>query len=508
LSTIYAPMGTYPSFAFAPADDAVIIWAAGGIWRVPLRRNADGEKAAHGPPERIEFTAHIEKRLAETRSDTTDVLALETADTMRAHAFDDLRADERGQRVLFHSAGRTYVHAVRGGRGGTATPQELPRLHADKAYYAPAFVPGSAALVLHARWDDAAFSTFELADLESGRSWELAGLPRGRYRAPALCTCAGSRRTLAFARTAGDVLTGAVVATAHPGIYLADVDLAPALAGHSGNATLALTNVRFLTADADPADDKLRLRFADGAATLVVEGASAAFTLDLARGPDALGRLARTDLAAGRAATQVALSAARGAHALAAFVDYRHVYVAPAPRKDADERLWSKPGNATRGLARLSLHGGHDLAWSGDGKRLFWFLGRSPFPSREDVRPDRRTQGPICTASRCPSSPAASPRLRTTRRRSAPAARPRGSTLSSSSRSTAPTSRASSTTRAARRCCARHLERDAPDHAHRHARGPHPRRRPRPPRRRDRGRVWWGRGTRRARCGPARRGDH
>jgi len=40
-----------------------------------------------------------------------------------------------------------------------------------------------------------------------------------------------------------------------------------------------------------------------------------------------------------------------------------------------DEPVWSKPANATKGLMRLSVDGGHDITWSRDGKKLFWFLG-------------------------------------------------------------------------------------------------------------------------------------
>ena len=56
-----------------------------------------------------------------------------------------------------------------------------------------------------------------------------------------------------------------------------------------------------------------------------------------------------------------------------AVVDFFHVYYAPAVK--ADDAVWSKPANATKGLTRLSLDGGHSLAWSGDGSKLFWFLG-------------------------------------------------------------------------------------------------------------------------------------
>ena len=45
------------------------------------------------------------------------------------------------------------------------------------------------------------------------------------------------------------------------------------------------------------------------------------------------------------------------------------------PNVTTDNPIWSKPGNATRHLVRLSLDGGHDVIWSADGTRLSWFLG-------------------------------------------------------------------------------------------------------------------------------------
>lgn len=83
LAVVSAPMGTYPSFAFTPADDAIIIWAAGQIYHVPLATNAVGERVSGGKPQAIPFIAHIEKRLAETRSSKIDIKTTETADTQR-----------------------------------------------------------------------------------------------------------------------------------------------------------------------------------------------------------------------------------------------------------------------------------------------------------------------------------------------------------------------------------------------------------------------------------------
>ncbi|KAG8966486.1 hypothetical protein FRB90_010956, partial [Tulasnella sp. 427] len=64
---IFAPMGTYPSFAFTPKDDGIVIWAAGSLWHVPLAVNADGERVRNGEVTKIHFKATIEKHIAETR---------------------------------------------------------------------------------------------------------------------------------------------------------------------------------------------------------------------------------------------------------------------------------------------------------------------------------------------------------------------------------------------------------------------------------------------------------
>jgi hypothetical protein len=58
-----------------------------------------------------------------------------------------------------------------------------------------------------------------------------------------------------------------------------------------------------------------------------------------------------------------------------AFVDSFHVHLAHGDSLKEDEPVWTKVGNATKGLARLSVDGGHDVTWSRDGKKVFWFLG-------------------------------------------------------------------------------------------------------------------------------------
>ncbi|KAI0648336.1 hypothetical protein C8Q79DRAFT_1008671 [Trametes meyenii] len=372
LAVVSAPMGTYPSFAFTPEDDAIIIWAAGHIYHVPLSTNAVGERVIRGEPRVIPFTAHIEKRLAETRSAKIDLKAIETADTQRVYAFHELRVDEAGEYAVFQAAGATYVQKV----GEDQAPERVPTLHPDAPYYSPSFVPGSSDLVLHARWSDVNFTTFELANVTSGIAYELTGLPLGRYYSPILCACSGSGRQIAFLKTSGDYLTGEVVATAGAGLYLGQLQLPSG--SDATKSSIAIKNVRFIPTEIDT-DDLLhtQLRFLEKNKKLLVQEPRRAFVIDLAAGPGEFGDYPHETVASGRMSDELVVSplsvgSSQGTIP-AAIIDFFHVYYVPAVK--ADDAIWSRPANATKGLTRLSVDGGHSLTWSGDGSKLFWFLG-------------------------------------------------------------------------------------------------------------------------------------
>ena len=58
-----------------------------------------------------------------------------------------------------------------------------------------------------------------------------------------------------------------------------------------------------------------------------------------------------------------------------AIVDVFDFYITSAKNVKDDEAVCAKPANAMKGLTRLGLDGGHDITWTRDGKKLFWFLG-------------------------------------------------------------------------------------------------------------------------------------
>ncbi|KAI8999066.1 hypothetical protein BD414DRAFT_476891 [Trametes punicea] len=371
LSIVSAPMGTYPSFAFTPKDDAIIIWAAGHIHHVPLTTNELGERILRGKPTVIPFIAHIEKRLAKTLTAKTDIKAVETAETQRVYAFHELRVDDRGEFVVFQAAGATYVQEI----GDDLLAKRVPALHPEAPYYSPSFVPGTQDLVVHARWSDTNFTTLELANLTSGTAHEVAGLPFGRYYSPILCDCSGLHRRIAFVRTGGDYLTGDVVATAGAGLYIGELTL-PSGSDAKKSSTIAVKNIRFVPSEIGT-DDMLhtQLRLFEKGKKLLVQEPRRAFVIDLDAGPNEYGDYPHETLATGRTSVELVVPPPDAADKTlpAAIVDFHHVYYVPAVQPD--DAIWSKPANATKGLTRLSVDGGHSIAWSGDGSKLFWFLG-------------------------------------------------------------------------------------------------------------------------------------
>ena len=352
-------MGTYPSFAFDRSDGAILIWAAGQIFHVPLSKNALGERISGGTPRPVRFRAHIEIKIAETLKAKTDVRTLEEGH-QRLHAFTHLSLDHSGKKAVFQASGVTYTQII----GSDALAQRVPVAYSSAAYYSPSFVGGDENLVVHVRWSDKFFSALEIADLSTGIIYQVTGLPMGRYFSPVIFGGDTSQRTLAFIKTGGDLLTGDAVATAQTGIWIGEITLPT-----DGTATIEVKGARKISTTINPSDDKLKLSFVSSSKLLVQE-TDRAFTVDLALGADEWGRYTEAKLASGYSTDELAFShATKGA----AFVNFLHVYY--VPNVNASANLWSKPGKAPEGLARLSLDGGHDIVYSGDGSVLGWFLG-------------------------------------------------------------------------------------------------------------------------------------
>jgi hypothetical protein len=369
------PMGTYPSFAFTPSDDAIIVWAAGQIYMVPLSSNSDGERiGAPTSPSLIQFKAHIEKKLAETLNHEFDVLTKEANDkTQRVYAFKDLSVDQEGRRAVFQAAGKNYLQNI-----GEKTSTQIPVTQELLAYYSPTFIQGADHFVLQASWSNDRFSSFELADLSSGVAHELVGIPRGRYFSPIICECSSNRRMIAFVKTGGDRLTGNVLATSNTGLWIGELTLPNK--GENSSQRIEVHNARPIRTEINVNDGKLKMRFVEGSKRLLVQQARRVFIIDLGAGPDELGNYRHVDMAIGKTSMETAstLDIKESRVTNLAFLDFHQVYLAPGSKDiNNGEAVWSKPGNATAGLVRVSIDGGHSMTFTRDGKKLFYFFGRS-----------------------------------------------------------------------------------------------------------------------------------
>ena len=360
-------MGTYPSFAFTPSGDAIIVWAAGQIYRVPLTiDSATGERILGGDPTPLPFSAKVQKRISETLRPQTDILTLQNATLQQLHAFHDIAPNHDGSRLLFSGAGITY-HQIIDNSPSSPAPTPIPVLRPAAAYYSPSWVANTDdPMAIHARWSNTHFTTFELVNLATNGVHQLTGLPFGRYTRPTLCQCTGRKRIIAFIRLGGDRMTGTIVATAGAGLYIGELSLPDAYSPNG--SVIKVDNIRRITEDVDGTS---KLRFLDGARRLLVQRAFGANVIDLVRGPDEFGGYHSEEVARGKFSTEVAVSGS-----YKAFIEAYHVYLVndSNENKKANE-LWARPGNATGGLARLSVDGGHDLAWTGNGEKLFWLLG-------------------------------------------------------------------------------------------------------------------------------------
>lgn len=122
------------------------------------------------------------------------------------------------------------------------------------------------------------------------------------------------------------------------------------------------------------------MRFLKTNKQLLVQQSNRAFIIDFGRKADKFGKYPHTTLATGKTSRELAISpkaSKKGQYAVdnIAFVDIFHVYLTSGSNVRDGEAVWSKPANATKGLIRLSLDGGHDINWTPDGKKLLWFLG-------------------------------------------------------------------------------------------------------------------------------------
>ena len=193
----WAIHGTYPTMAWIPGEDALVLWAQGGFWRVGL----DGSAAAipfHVDSSREIRTAH--RATVAVAPDSFDVKMLRGA-----------RVSPDGRRVAYQALGKLYVANADG-----SDPRRLTR-DEGAVEQDPAWSPDGRTIV-YVTWDDEALGTVRRVSSRGGRGRALTEAP-GHYRHPV----AAADGTVYFERVGGGGLRSPLYSQDR-GIYRAGRD--------------------------------------------------------------------------------------------------------------------------------------------------------------------------------------------------------------------------------------------------------------------------------------------
>ncbi|KAH8646124.1 hypothetical protein BX600DRAFT_420881 [Xylariales sp. PMI_506] len=358
LSTIPAFMGAYPNYGWTGNDSAIVIWAQGKIWRVPVKVNRLGERILGGDPAELPFEARIELSLGQTRYSETRTKEQELANHANIDSLRGLRCDDEGKNVVFEAAGDNYFAEITTHDTKSAVVA-LPKPDEKQSCYAPSFVPNHA-LLLEACWDARLLTGFYLADINTNSTYAIQGIPRGRYVSPI-----SNGRIIAYVRTGKDYMFGDIEETYGAGVWLGEISISSA----ESDTSAKVSNLKHLPSLAASQDTKLRLSTVNGKTILVVENPTSVVQYDLGSGQ-------QTVLSTGKTTVEMTALARGGTTSAIAFRDFQHVWVSMNPVREPFN-VWSKPGDAQtpRDLIRLSEIGGHDVTITGDGNKILWLLG-------------------------------------------------------------------------------------------------------------------------------------
>ncbi|KAI1340702.1 hypothetical protein F5Y15DRAFT_48963 [Xylariaceae sp. FL0016] len=354
LSTIPAFMGAYPNYGWTANDSAIIIWSQGQIWSLPLRLNhLDERVAATSGPRKLSFQAHIDLKLGPTRYSESKIKDSELAQHHQARALRALRSNYAGDQVVFEAAGDNFIVQVSSG-----VTRPVPKPDDTVSCYSPSFTTSSHC-ILQACWDDRNFTSFYLADIDSGRVSVVYGLPRGRYISPVM-----GNDYISFVRTGKDYMFGDVEETFGEGIWIGRFDFR-----EDRCESPSATALQMISGFESGPETKLELVTRQEKAVLLVKNPGAVAEFELDNGE-------KRSILSGKTAVEMTAYAAAGGQQTVAFRDFQHIWLS-ANLESSSVEVWSKPGDSKTptNLLRLTEHGGHDVVFSGDGQKVFWLFG-------------------------------------------------------------------------------------------------------------------------------------
>ena len=344
----WAMHGVYPSFAWMPGSQEMVVWAKGRIWRVkPFSANAvvSSKASAQEIPFHLKDTREIRK-----------AVRYETAVAPERFEVRQLRwvnVAPQADKVVFAALGYLYVRDLRAD-GKAAAPQRLTRQN-DHFEFFPRFSRDGKSIVF-TTWNDQTLGSVRTLDINSGKETMVTSEP-GKYLEPDFSP---DGKQVAYVKARGGFLTTPWYGI-DTGVFLANADGkgAPRLLTEDGGAPQFGKDKDYVyitrnvsTGEVDFNTQLVRIKLDGADEQIIVKN---------------------------EFATQFALSPDGN---WLAFNERFHAYVTPLPLAGKTITLSQKAEALP--LKQLDVNAAEYLHWSGDSRALNFSLGDELF--RRDLK--------------------------------------------------------------------------------------------------------------------------
>ncbi|MCY4744271.1 amidohydrolase family protein [Pelomonas sp. UHG3] len=335
LQESWAMWGVYPSFAWLPGSQEIVVWAEGRIWRVDPFKGTAADIPFH-----VKHTRELREPLRFAHEVAPERFAV--------RQLRGAQVSPDGKRVVYAALGALYLKDLPNGE-----PRRLTR-QTEAFELAPHWSRDGKSLV-YATWRDDTQGSIRRLDLDSGKETVLVKAP-GKYLEPRLSP---DGRRLVYRKVRGGALTSpwhgldtGIYVTAADGSGKAERISKDGSGAHFGARSDELFFTRVSsTSEVDQRFSLLRMNLQDRSETEVVRSD---FASEYSVSPDGqwLG-----------------------------FVERFHAYVVPLPSVQGQAGKVITVGGKMDALPvrQLDVNAGYALHWSGDARRVHFTLGEELF---------------------------------------------------------------------------------------------------------------------------------
>jgi imidazolonepropionase-like amidohydrolase/Tol biopolymer transport system component len=335
LQESWAMWGVYPSFAWLPGSQEIVVWAEGRIWRVDPFKGTAADIPFH-----VKHTRELREPLRFAHEVAPERFAV--------RQLRGVQVSPDGKRVVYAALGALYLKDLPNGE-----PRRLTR-QTEAFELAPHWSRDGKSLV-YATWRDDTQGSIRRLEVDSGKETVLVKAP-GKYLEPRLSP---DGRRLVYRKVRGGALTSpwhgldtGIYVTAADGSGKAERISKDGSGAHFGARSDELFFTRVSsTSEVDQRFSLLRMNLQDRSETEVVRSD---FASEYSVSPDGqwLG-----------------------------FVERFHAYVVPLPSVQGQAGKVITVGGKMDALPvrQLDVNAGYALHWSGDARRVHFTLGEELF---------------------------------------------------------------------------------------------------------------------------------